>query len=102
MKKKVLPMDGEYLVLVGVNEEGQADSLLINDDPQFGKIARIFSDEEEFDKYLGVRDVPFGYYRRMTVEELAPVLEAHEVNQVVLNRGSDKWWLRFYLSPHKA
>ena len=52
MKKKVLPMGGEYLVLVGVNEEGEPDALLVNVHPQFGKIARLFSNEEEFNKYL--------------------------------------------------
>src|SRR5919112_442052 len=101
MKKKVLPMDGEYLVLVGVNEEEEPDALLVNVHPQFGRIARLFSNEEEFNKYLELRDAELGYYRKMSVKELAPILEANEVNQVVLNRGSDGWWGRFYLSPHR-
>src|SRR5215204_6245018 len=61
------------------------------------KIARLFSNEEEFNKYLELRDAELGYYRKMSVKELAPILEANEVNQVVLNRGSDGWWGRFYL-----
>jgi hypothetical protein len=100
--KKVLPMDGEYLVHVGVNEEGEADALLLNDHPQLGRTARIFSNEEEFEKYLKLREAELGYYRKMAVEELAPELKTNEVNQVVLDRGSDGWWARYYLSPHKA
>jgi len=99
--KKVLPMNGEYLVLVGVNEEGEADALAVNEHPQFGKIARLFSNEEEFYKYLDLRGAELGHFEVMSVEKLAPILEANEVNQVVLDRGSDEWWRRFYLSPHK-
>ena len=67
--EKVLPMDGEYLVLVGVNEAGEADALLVNVHPQFGRIARLFSNKEEFDKYLEFRSAPLGHYRKMTVED---------------------------------
>ena len=96
MEKKVLPMDGEYLVLVGVNEEGEADTLLVYDHPQFGRTVRLFSNEEELERYLEtVRDAEFGYYSKMTVEELAPELKANEVNQVVIDRGSDGWWARY-------
>ncbi len=103
MKKKLLPMDAEYLVLVAVNEEGEADALAVNEHPQLGRIARLFSSVEEFDKYLkDVRGVEIGHYRKMTVKELAPILEAQEVPQVVLDRGSEGWPTRFYLSPHKA
>jgi len=98
----VLPGDGEYLVLVGVDEKGEPNALAINEHPQLGYIARIFTNEEEFGKYLELRDAPLGHYRKMTVEELAPVLKANKVNQVVLDRGSDGWWERFYLAPHMA
>jgi hypothetical protein len=52
VEKKVLPMDGEYLVRVAVNEEGAAEDLLVEDHPQLGRTARLFSSVEEFDKYL--------------------------------------------------
>ena len=48
---------------------GEADALLINVHPQFGRIARLFSNEEEFDKYLEFRGAPLGHYRKMTVED---------------------------------
>lgn len=102
MEKKVLPMDGEYLVFVGVNEEEEADALRIEVHPQFGRTARIFSNEEEFERYLEFREVELGHFRKMTTKELAPILEAQEVPQLVLDRGSDGWWSRYYLSPHKA
>jgi hypothetical protein len=101
--EKVLPMDGEYIVPVGVNEEGEADALAVNEHPQLGRTARLFSNVEEFDKYLEeVHGVELGHYRRMSVGELAPFLEAQEVPQVVIDRGSDGWWGRYYLSPHRA
>jgi hypothetical protein len=37
VKKKVLPMDGEYLVLVAVNEEEAAEDILVEDHPQLGR-----------------------------------------------------------------
>ena len=96
-------MDGEYLVLVAVNEEGAAEDLLVEDHPQFGRTARLFSSVEEFDKYLkNVRGVEVGHYRTMPVRELAPTLEAQEIPQVVIDRGSEGWPTRYYLSPHKA
>jgi hypothetical protein len=52
VKKKVLPMDGEYLVLVAVNEEEAAEDILVEDHPQLGRTDRLFSSVEEFDKYL--------------------------------------------------
>jgi hypothetical protein len=46
-----LDMDKEYLVLVTANAKGEVTGLRARDDPQAGRVVRLFSSKEKLDEY---------------------------------------------------
>ena len=114
-----LDMSREYLVLVITNDEGEVTGLRVRDDPQLGKVVRLFTDKEKLDRWheqsdekgrfidlleqqqISSEDLNLEYYSRITVSELSPILEAYDVDYLQVDPLTPGGWNRLYPLPHK-
>jgi hypothetical protein len=115
-----LDMNQEYLVLFTVDDEGKPTGIRVREDPQHGKIVRLFSSSEKLAEYLersdenqrfmdmlerlpehlGSEDLRI-QYSTTTVQALSPLLEALDIDLLAVDPLPDGFY-GTYLPPHKA